>query len=534
MSGTPEALCRRLKAWPYLEAWVAEGRLAMHPHQVEAALSVVERLGGSAILADEVGLGKTIETGLILAEMKARGQIANALILTPAGLVSQWRAELEHRFGFVASASPRESGWLWIFSLDAAKRSPLREQLQAVWWDVVVVDEAHHLKNAETQNYQLVAGLWRRHLLLLTATPMENRLTELYNLVNLVKPGAFGSYLRFYREFILAPRTPKSARHLRRLLGQVMVRNRRTDVGQPLPPRRVALWPVTLTAPERTLYDRLTAGLRQEYRRRVAAQQTWLPLMAMQRQLCSSPQALLPTLERQTWLGPEHPELVALARAIPRAAKVGQVVELARHFGGPLLVFSEFRASCRALAEALEEAAIPARVFDGGLGPRQRDALVDWFWTEGGVLVSTEAGGQGLNLQCCHRLVNFDLPWNPMRIEQRIGRIHRLGQSQPVEIVNLYAEATIEEDILHLLHEKIDLFRQVVGELDVILRHLERRGSFQARLIDIFLGEEDRARVEAALDRLGREFRAARQRMTWPSEEERPSRTAVPSGSGRR
>lgn len=503
----------RLVSWPYLETWIGEGTLKVHPYQFETALRVIERLGGSGILADEVGLGKTVETGIILAEMKARGLVDNALILVPAGLLNQWVEELTSKFGFSPQRSARDSGWLWIYSIDAAKRSPLCEQLQCVWWDMVVVDEAHHLKNPETQNYRLVASLWRRHLLLLTATPMENRLTELYNLVNLVKPGAFGSYLKFYRQFILETRTPKTVRQLRRLLGTVMVRNRRVAVGLNLPPRQVELCPVELSPEERELYERLTEALRQEYHRRLDRDQTLLPLIAMQRELCSSPAALIPTLARQEWLGDRLQPLLRLARSIQRPRKVTAVIELAAAVREPLLIFSEYRASCQALAEALEAVGIPARVFDGSLTPRARKALIEWFRAEGGVLLSTEAGGQGLNLQFCHRLVNFDLPWNPMRIEQRIGRLHRIGQTRPVDIFNFYAVDTIEEDILRLLHEKIDLFRQVIGDLDVIIRHLERRGSFQSRLLDIFFWESDRERSRAALDRLGEEFLAVRRRL---------------------
>ena len=142
--------------------------------------------------------------------------------------------------------------------------------------------------------------------------------------------------------------------------------------------------------------------------------------------------------------------------------------------------------------------------------------MITWFREGDHVLVSTEAGGQGLNLQFCHQLINFDLPWNPMRIEQRIGRVHRMGQKHPVEIYNLFTMDTIEENILHLLHEKIDLFRHVIGELDVILRHLERRGTLEKRLLDIFFWEDDRTVIEERMDALGEEFMAARRRMAWP------------------
>ncbi len=505
-----------LKAWPELLSHVDKG-LDVHAYQIDSVLKVVEALDGRAILADEVGLGKTIEAGLVAAELKARRGVRNVLILVPAGLQTQWVEELFAKFGWVAQKGPKERGWLWVLSIDTAKRAPLLQQLQYVEWDLVVVDEAHHLKNTHTQNYQLVMGLKCRYLLLLTATPMENRLTELYTLVNLVKPGLFGPYLRFYRQFILDRRTPKNAAELRGLLSQVMVRNQRHEVGLPFPGRDVTLVPLRLSREERELYTGLSASLKTEYRHRVRMDQTVLPLLILQRELCSSPQALLPTLEKSDWIGPNLGELVSLARRVGVTEKMRAVRELARHIKERMLIFTEYRGTQEALVQFLREDGFEAAAFHGGLRTRDRDQLVEWFKEGARVLVSTEAGGQGINLQFCHVVVNFDLPWNPMRIEQRIGRVHRIGQVDSVQIYNLFAVETVEEDILRLLHEKIDLFRTVIGELDVILRHIERRGSLEKRLIDIFFWEDDHDSMVNRLEQLGNEFLAARQRLSWPS-----------------
>ncbi len=510
------ALAQQLKAWPLLEPHLKSG-LDLHAYQVESVLKVVHELEGRAILADEVGLGKTIEAGLAAAELKAQFELKNVLILVPAGLQTQWVEELRDKFGWQAQKGPKDSGWLWVLSIDTAKRPPLLHQLQYVEWDLVVVDEAHHLKNTHTQNYQLVAGLKCRHLLLLTATPMENQLTELYALVNLVKPGLFGPYLRFYRQFILDKRTPKNAAELRRLLGQVMVRNLRHHVGMEFPDREVTLVPLRLGKPERALYEALNASLKQEYRYRVRMEQTVLPLLILQRELCSSPRALLPTLKNSDWIGPQLDELVGLAQSLGATEKMRAVRELARHVKQRMLIFTEYRGTQQALVEFLCESGYDAAAFHGGLTTKERDRLVEWFRLGHRILVSTEAGGQGINLQFCHVVVNFDLPWNPMRIEQRIGRVHRIGQTDTVQIYNLYAVDTVEEDILRLLHEKIDLFRTVIGDLDVILRHIERRGSLEKRLIDIFFWEDDHDNVVTRLDQLGNEFLAARRRLSWPS-----------------
>lgn len=509
------ALAQQLVAWTSLSRFVSEG-LDLHAYQVESVLKVVNQLEGRAILADEVGLGKTIEAGLVAAELKARGLVENVLILVPAGLQTQWVEELGAKFGWTAMRGPRDPGWLWVLSIDTAKRPPLSLQLQCVEWDLVIVDEAHHLKNSRTQNYQLVEGLKCRHLLLLTATPMENQLTELYSLVNLVKPGLFGPYLRFYRQFILDKRTPKNAAELRQLLSQVMVRNQRQEVGISFPQREVTLVPLALGGSERALYDEITHALKTEYRHRVGQDQIVLPLLMLQRELCSSPRALLPTLRSARWIGDGLSGLVALAESIGTTAKMRAVRDLARHVNDRMLVFTEYRGTQDALVEYLHQEGFQAEAFHGGLRPRERDQLVEWFRGGRRILVSTEAGGQGINLQFCHIVVNYDLPWNPMRIEQRIGRVHRIGQTHPVEIYNLFALETVEEDILRLLHEKIDLFRTVIGELDVILRHIEKRGSLEKRLIDIFFWEDDQTHVMARLEQLGNEFVAARRRLSWP------------------
>ncbi|WP_338055123.1 DEAD/DEAH box helicase [Sulfobacillus harzensis] len=518
MTVEPEALAmaRQLEAWPHLKGHVKQG-LDLHAYQVESVLKVVNDLQGRAILADEVGLGKTIEAGLVAAELKARGAVQNVLILVPAGLQTQWVEELGAKFGWQAMRGPKDPGWLWVLSIDTAKRPPLLHQLQYVQWDLVIVDEAHHLKNTRTQNYQLVEGLKCEHLLLLTATPMENQLTELYTLVNLVKPGLFGPYLRFYRQFILDKRTPKNAAELRKLLSQVMVRNQRQSVGIPFPEREVTLVPLKLGQAEQMLYDEISHALKLEYRQRIGADQTVLPLLILQRELCSSPRALLPTLRSSSWIGEGLNGLVALAESIGITAKMRAVRDLARHVQDRMLIFTEYRGTQEALVEFLRDQGFEAEAFHGGLRTRDRDQLVEWFRSGKRILVSTEAGGQGINLQFCHVVVNFDLPWNPMRIEQRIGRVHRIGQTHPVEIYNLYAVNTVEENILRLLHEKIDLFRTVIGELDVILRHIERRGSLEKRLIDIFFWEDDQDSVIARLDQLGNEFLAARRRLSWPN-----------------
>lgn len=511
-----ESQLGRLAGGDFVLARTREG-LAVYGHQVETARLVVQDLGGSAILADEVGLGKTMEAGLVRAELAARGCGDATLVLSPAGLVAQWREEWRSKFGWTSATNPEEGAPVTVLSLDAAKRGRLREAVLGRAWDLLVVDEAHHLKNPRTQNFALVQAIHRRHTLLLTATPLQNRLTELFSLVTLVSPNLFGSYLDFYREFILAPRTPRNAAALRGLLARVMVRHRHQEVGLPLPAREVTLLPIELTSGERTLYERLSRHLRAIYAERLAGHGNLLPILTIQRELCSSPQALAATLAGTDWLGDQHGALLSLARGVAQPAKARALANLLQYLEEPALVFTEFRATQDMLVAHLNAEGISAAPFAGHHTPREREQTLAWFrHTPRAVLVATEAASQGLNLQWCHHVVNYDLPWNPMRIEQRIGRVHRLGQSAACHIYNLFAARTIEEQILHLLHEKINLFRAVVGELDVILRHLEHRGrSLEGRLLAIAMTADNPDAIEERLDRVAREFRAARARLGW-------------------
>jgi SNF2 family DNA or RNA helicase len=500
--------------------WEAEG-VEFLPYQVAAAERIVEAMGGQGILADEVGLGKTIEAGLVARELMCRGRCRSVLILCPATLTYQWRREMAQKFGLPFTVSPLPHDWrardLIICSLDSAKRPEAREALLRREWDLVVVDEAHRLKNRATQNHRLVAALRRQHLLLLSATPLQNDLTELYSLVSLVRPGLFGSFHAFWREFLLDRRTPRDPAALRAILGQVMIRHRREDVrgaggDAPLPERQVLLLPLQLRAEERRLYDAVTGAVRDEYWRRVEGDATVLPLIMLQREVCSSAAAVRRTLyamERSEWLRGDLDELRALADAVREQAKASALQGLVHELGEQAIVYTEFRATQEFLAGQLGQLDLPVVCFHGGQSADERDRALRRFEGEPrGVLLSTESGGVGLNLQFCHHVINYDLPWNPMRVEQRIGRVHRLGQRRDVCIYNLFAERTVEEYLLRLLDDKINLFRQVVGELDVILRRLEKGGrrSLESRVAEILWRSQGERELAYRFEELGRQF----------------------------
>jgi SNF2 family DNA or RNA helicase len=494
--------------------WQARG-VSYLPYQVKAAERIVDEMGGHGILADEVGLGKTIEAGLVIRELMKRERCQRVLVLCPAGLIYQWQRELQEKFDLAFAASPHPLAMsrlpLMVVSLDQAKREPARSHLLAQPWDLVIVDEAHKLKNRTTQNHRLVAGLRRRHLLLLSATPMQNDLTELYGLVSLVDPQLFGSFQAFWRQFLLDRRTPKDPAALRAVLASIMIRHRRQDLEMTFPQRQVALLPVALRGQERELYDAVTAAVRDEYRRRMAGEATLLPLITMQREVCSSAAALGQTLDNvgQSWLGGELAHLRALCDTVSEQGKAVMLEGLLEQVHDHVLVYTEFRATQDYLRRRLLRLGVPVVLYAGDQSAYDRDRACRRFeQTPGAVMISTEAGGQGLNFQFCHHLVNYDLPWNPMRVEQRIGRIHRLGQHSDVFIYNLYAQGTVEEHILRLLDEKIHLFREVVGELDVILRRFEKGGrrSLEARIAEIVFTSRDPEEVAWRFDTLGRQI----------------------------
>jgi len=488
-------------------------RVDWYPYQLETAARVVDEMGGRAILADEVGLGKTIEAGLVIWELMHRGQAERILILTPASLTAQWCGELAGKFDLAFEVNPDGNRWRTaeriIASLDLAKRAPQRQWLLERDFDLVIVDEAHRLKNRNTQNHQFVRDLRTRFLLLLSATPLQNDLTELYSLVSLVRPHLFGSYNQFWRHFLIDKRTPKNPDALRAILAQVMIRHRRRDLSLEFPDRRVSLLPLRLFPDEQRLYEAVSAVVRSEYARRAETSASILPLLMLQREVCSSAPAVAGTLGRLARRGDPGPfaDLYDLARSIRRHRKAEVLLGLIPEIGEKAIVFTEFRATQDFLAELLKQAGIPAVKFHGEQASWEKEQAIRRFQGDVPVLISTECGGHGLNLQFCRNVINYDLPWNPMRVEQRIGRVHRLGQeADEVYIYNLCAEATIEEYILWLLDEKINLFRQVIGELDVILRQLERKRGIETRIAEIALTARDHDDMRRQFEYLGNEL----------------------------
>lgn len=490
--------------------------VVLYPHQLETVRRVIGELDGRAVLADEVGLGKTIEAAMIIQEYILRGEARRILILTPASLCWQWYWELRHKFGLAAGLTRSEHDWerghILIASLDTAKRSPHAGIIHSLPYDLLVVDEAHRLKNPTTHNWQFVNRIIKRRCLLLTATPVQNDLRELFSLVSLLRPTLLGTYTEFRRRFMADKRTVRKPDELRRALSGVMIRHRRGTGTVSFTRRQVAIVPITFTEPEQALHTAIRAYVQQAYARRKEQPKNLLPLVTLLREACSTAFAAALTLDAMLERARGEVEQTALTRLLDLAARVrtsAKVDALLAHLeaaGEQTIVFTEYRASAAYIIHRLEKAGLRTLAFDGSLGPGKKEWVRELFRRQGDVLVSTEAGGEGLNFQFCRRVVNFDLPWNPMRLEQRIGRVHRLGQTRDVVITNLVTRQSIEEFIVYLLHEKIDMFRSAIGELDMIIQRLGGEGALATQLFHAVLSSDDPAAAQARLDRLGAEF----------------------------
>lgn len=468
-------------------------------HQLHAAEQAIESMNGRAILADEVGLGKTIEAGLILKEYMVRGLVKKALILVPASLVNQWEKELNEKFFISAVAYRKNYSWednpIVISSIDTAKRSPNPEAILNLDYDFILVDEAHKLKNEQTKNYQFVRELKKKYCLLLTATPVQNKLLELFNLVSLLKPGHLGNYKTFTEKYGKNRKKMEQDPFLRKLVQQVMVRNTRKDTTLNNSKRKIqTIW---TSLPE--AYEKVYQQLMQfSFAMASFAKITYLREFCSSREACFTSLVKLGGSEKNTAIQ----EVIENIEQLEQHPKAEKLVELIKSLNGEkAIVFTEYRATQYYLQWYLQQHGISSVPFRGGFKRGKKDWMKQLFRDHAQVLVATEAGGEGINLQFCHHLINYDLPWNPMRLEQRIGRIHRFGQESDVHIYNIVTKQTIEEHILSMLYEKINLFENVIGNLDAILAEL-KVDSMEKEIESIYQESTSAGEVRIKLDNL--------------------------------
>lgn len=520
-----------------------------YDHQQEVALKALQEMGGVALLADETGLGKTIEAGLITKELMIRGLVQTLIVIVPASLTLQWQEELRDKLELDAKVVRNLKDWtgepkIVLCSYATIRGKGVGKHLRERPWDLMICDEAHYLKNRATKQYKAVNRIARKYVLLLSATPFHNKLIELKNLLDLLKPGLFGSTRAFNKQYVNSgdPRKPINVHHLKTILNEVMIRNRRSKVLLTLPPRRACIVHLELTKPERKFYDNVSRFISNEvkhllgrfkpnkglrpgrmaskaaaHRRGAKSYSYVLALISLQRETCSSPAAVHKTLVRMSE-DHDHPlevrnhlaTLADEAKALGTSRKTAAVYEILDQFEGKLVIFCEFLATIDDLATRLRNRGISVIKFDGRMSPIAKQQAIKSFRDEHRVLIASRAGGEGLNIQFCQNMVNYDLPWNPMSVEQRIGRLHRLGQTGDVNVFNLSVKDTIESRVLELLTTKIQLFSTVIGEIDLILGNLEDNRTFEQMLRDSWVQSQLTGEEESEFGKLGDNITEAR------------------------
>jgi superfamily II DNA or RNA helicase len=514
------------------------------PHQLYALNRAMSRGRIRYLLADEVGLGKTIEAGLILRELKLRGMAKRILVVAPKGLVRQWQAEMRLHFGeqfqFIEPAelsafrqwrNDEENLWRLhdqvICSLDSVKPLEGRrgwsleqlatynrerfEDLISASWDLVIIDEAHRMGGSTDQvaRYKLGAALAEAapYLLLLSATPHQGKTDQFHRLLQLIDRESFPDESSVTSDRV----RPFVVRTEKRLAIDAE--------GTPLfKPRMTRLQPVAWQdrhAAQQKLYEAVTDYVRHGYNQAMAAKQRHIGflMILMQRLVTSSTAAIRTTLERrqalldQPQLQPslfdtadvdewaeldgqtqvdlaiqtkgwemekaEVDTLLDLARSTEAQgtdAKAEALLELIYKLqqeesdpGLKVLVFTEFVPTQAMLAEFLESRGFSVATLNGSMDLETRARAQGVFSRDVRILVSTDAGGEGLNLQFCHVIVNFDMPWNPMRVEQRIGRVDRIGQPHIVRAINFVLEDTVEHRVREVLEAKLAVIAQEFG-----------------------------------------------------------------------
>ncbi|WP_335871118.1 DEAD/DEAH box helicase [Bacillus sp. 2205SS5-2] len=499
----------------------------VYQYQLNTVKAVMNRFKGRALLGDEVGLGKTVEAGMAMLEYLMRGLAKKILILTPPSLVQQWENEMKRKFNqdFIKADDPafkKMSGGGWshynkvIASIALAKRKNHRELIFDQHYDLVIIDEAHHLKNRNTEAWKFVNGINKKYIFLLTATPVQNHLEELYNLITLLKPGQLKTYSYFKKNFVESNDgiEAKNVDKLKGLLSDVMIRNKRSNVDVQFTKRKAFTQTIELPPAEKELYQEISLFIRTKYKEEKSSLNRF-QLKNLQEQMGSTYTSVLHSLEtlstnknlvetdQQTLK-----EFVSKTKKIVndesvQNPKIQQLISILTDFNDKMLIFTKYKSTQAFLARVLKENGFKVAEFHGGLRRKEKEDQVTFFKEDADVLVSTEVGGEGRNLQFCNGMINFDLPWNPMAIEQRIGRIHRIGQTRDVFVYNLVAKDTIEDYILNLLDRKINMFELVVGEVDAILGDVEEKEDFADLMMNAWVLSDNPAEIERELDQIG-------------------------------
>jgi superfamily II DNA/RNA helicase len=570
----------------------------LNPHQIDAAMFALESpLRKGVIFADEVGLGKTIEAGLVLCQYWAERR-RRLLVVCPASLRKQWSMELQEKFNLPTVildapafrqaqrdgiAEPFATGAVVITSINYA--SAMQGEVRAVPWDIVVVDEAHKLRNSyrpsNKMGQRIRWALEGRRKILLTATPLQNSLLELYGLSTVIDDHLFGDASAFRAMYM---RQDSDLGELRGRLDDFVKRTLRNQVLEYIryTERRAITQPFRPTDDEHGLYEAVSEFLLREGTYAIPSRQRQLTVLILRKLLASSSQAIAGTLEtirarlirlRDRAPAEEVSELDFLAQLIgdeemeeeiideaddgegeeaaaealinrmkldAEIAELGEFIARARGIGvdtksralvGALkigfkeikrmgaarkaIIFTESRRTQEYLYRFLEANGYAGRLvlFNGtNTDPESRriydrwvsanaeagrtghsrvvdirTALIEHFRDDADVMIATEAAGEGINLQFCSLVINYDLPWNPQRIEQRIGRCHRYGQEHDVVVLNFLNERNdADRRVLELLSQKFNLFSGLFGVSDEVLGAIESGVDFEKRILDIY------------------------------------------------
>jgi len=314
---------------------------------------------------------------------------------------------------------------------------------------------------------------------LLSATPIQNSILELYNMIEIVKTGFLGTWGDFSARYTVDKKAKvinqNSRYELQDLLQQVVVRTTRNEVRKYLEfteriPKTHVMKP---SKEESLLYDEATEFVRELWSIEKGKKNQMLPLMMLQRQISSSTTSIRVALHKKISQFPNSEDkiknILRLCDDISQDTKMKELLKIInKNNKSKFLIFTEFRDTQDYIVDTLENEHLTVQKFNGSMSTKERDIAVRQFKADTNILVSTEAGGEGQNFQFCSNVINYDLPWNPMRVEQRVGRVHRIGQKEDVHIHNLAISGSIEEYILKLLFDKINLFKMTIGDLELL------------------------------------------------------------------
>lgn len=602
--------CEELKKSPFHFLFASESHLDPKPHQINAFCTAVDAIKtGGIVLADEVGLGKTIEAGLVLSYMRKSGA-KKVLIALPASLRKQWELELDDKFNLKSVILDRltvehdAEGWykkltdesflIVITSYDYS--SKLMKRFPDVKWDFLIIDEAHNLRNLNGTKrakrlHELSGGIPK---ILLTATPLQNSLMDLYGLVSFIDPRIFGSE-RMFRHLYMKD---ENYDDLKRELTPVLYRTLRKDTADYMhfAKRICKTVDFELSQDEIELYKRVNQFLKRDNLYSIPTSNRGLVILVIRKLMASSSFALVETLEvlkkrleklhegtrsadaqegfnlfwsfvedeidesgfeeiedadtaaQKTCIQDELDEVNAIIDAAMRVKTNSKVVALKQALENGFshqknngiaqkaVVFTESKRTQNYIAAELRKSGYSEEdilQFNGdfddtmtkgiyrawqvknpgntdyGRNVEYKHAIVDYFKENAKILISTDAGSEGLNLQFCNMVINYDLPWNPMKIEQRIGRCHRYGQQNDVVAINLLnTQNEADKRVYEILSKKFELFEGVFGASDIALGVLESGTSFEKMVLDIYQNCNTPDEFEREFDKLDRKLNA--------------------------